>query len=162
MPPGPVLGRGGRVGGWRRRTGRPSRLWSLCRRIPAGRLVLDAGAGTGAATGPLHVRGARVVALDASFDMLAWRSAHRPPAVVADVRELPLATASVDDCVAAFVLNHLPDPGRGFAELARVTRPGGAVLAAVLSAAQRSPLRDRVERGRDVAWLAGTPSGTSG
>jgi SAM-dependent methyltransferase len=131
---------------------------ALVRRCPHpldGCLVLDAGAGTGVATAPLVAAGARVVALDRSAGMLGWRAADRPPAVVADVRALPLADGAVAACVAAFVLNHLPDPGTGLAEIGRVTRSGGAVLAAVFATASRSALRDRVDAAAAAAgWRA--------
>jgi hypothetical protein len=48
------------------------------------------------------------------------------------------------------VLNHLTDPDTGLAELARVTRPGGAVLAAVFGNDSHSDARDRI----DAAALA--------
>lgn len=111
----------------------------------AGRSVLDAGAGTGVAGKALAAQRAKPIAIDLSFGMLAWNAVARPPSVVADIRTLPLVTDSVDDAVAAFVLNHLTDPAAGLAELARVTRPGGAVLAAVFSSANRSPARDRID-----------------
>lgn len=88
---------------------------------------------------------ARPIAMDLSFGMLAWDAAARPPGAVADIRALPLAAQSVDDAVAAFVLNHLTDPVAGLAELARVTRPGGAVLATVFSNDSRSQARDRID-----------------
>jgi SAM-dependent methyltransferase len=119
----------------------------------AGRTVLDAGAGTGVASSALAATGARPVAMDLSFDMLAWNARARPPSVVADIRALPLPAHSVDDAVAAFVLNHLAVPAAGFAELVRVTRPGGAVLAAVFSNASRSQARDRVDAvAQDAGW----------
>src|SRR5581483_2791892 len=79
----------------------------------AGRTVLDIGAGTGVASQALRSVGARPIAVDLSYDMLAYASAARPPSTVADVRALPLADRSVDGAVAAFVLNHLHDPERG-------------------------------------------------
>ena len=88
--------------------------------------MLDAGAGTGAASRALAARRAKPIVMDLSFGMLAWDAAARPPGAVADIRALPLAAQSVDDAVAAFVLNHLTDPSAGLAELARVTRPGAA------------------------------------
>jgi ubiquinone/menaquinone biosynthesis C-methylase UbiE len=118
----------------------------------AGRRVLDAGTGTGVAADALLARGAQVVATDLSLDMLAWNHRGRPPCAVADVRALPLAGGCVDDSVAAFVLNHLVDPQAGFAELVRVTRPGGAILATVYSNASRSAVRDRLD---EVAKAAG-------
>jgi len=115
-----------------------------------GRIVLDAGAGTGAVSAALRQRRARVLALDLSHAMLAWRAAARPPCAVADIRAVPLPAGAVDDCAAAFVLNHLTDPAAGLAELARVTRPGGAILAAVFGNDSHSEARDRI----DAAALA--------
>jgi SAM-dependent methyltransferase len=118
----------------------------------AGRRVLDAGAGTGAATAALAAAGAHPIATDLSFDMLAWNATSRPAAAVADICALPLSDDCVDDVVAAFVLNHLDDPGLGLGELVRVTRSGGAVLAAVFSTSSRSAVRDQID---DVAAAAG-------
>ena len=120
-----------------------------------GRTVLDAGAGTGAASAALLQRGATVLALDLSFAMLAWQAASRPPCAVADIRQLPLAAGAADDAAAAFVLNHLSDPVAGLAELARVTRPGGAILAAVFANESRSATRDRIDAAACAAgWAA--------
>ena len=119
----------------------------------AGRTVLDVGAGTGAVSSALAARRARPVAVDLSIDMLAWNARAGPPCVVADIRALPSAAGRVDASVAAFVLNHLTEPLGGLAELARVTRPGGAVLAAVFSNASRSQARDRVDAvAQDAGW----------
>jgi ubiquinone/menaquinone biosynthesis C-methylase UbiE len=110
-----------------------------------GRLVLDVGAGTGLGSGELVAAGARPVAVDRSPDMLAWQRSSRPPAVVGDVTRLPLRDGAVDDVLAAFVLNHLEDPAAGLAELARVIRPGGVLLASVYSNASHSDVRDQVD-----------------
>jgi ubiquinone/menaquinone biosynthesis C-methylase UbiE len=120
-------------------------LTGLARHPLADRIVLDAGAGTGAASRALRARHARVLAVDLSAGMLRWDAAARPPCVLADIRTLPLAASSVDDAVAAFVLNHLTDPVAAMAELARVTRPDGAILAAVFSNQSRSEARDRID-----------------
>ena len=110
-----------------------------------GRTVLDAGAGTGIASALLREAGARPIAADLSFDMLAWGAATRPPATVADVRALPIRDEAVDDAVAAFVLNHLVDPASGLNELNRVTRRDGALLACVYGTANRSEARDAID-----------------
>jgi len=110
-----------------------------------GRTVLDAGAGTGAASSALTARRATVLAVDLSAGMLAWSAVTRPPCAVADIRALPLASGSGDDAVAAFVLNHLSEPVAGLTELARVTRPGGAVLATVFSNGNRTGVRDLID-----------------
>jgi SAM-dependent methyltransferase len=119
----------------------------------AGRTVLDCGAGTGAAGSALADLGARTLATDFSREMLSWDAAARCPATVADIRALPLVADAVDDSVAAFVLNHLVDPATGFAELKRVTRPGGALLAGVFGNAGRNQARDLVdETARHAGW----------
>lgn len=110
----------------------------------AGRTVLDAGAGTGLVSDALRAAGARAVALDRSPDMLRRRPADLP-AVVADLRLVPLRDAAVDDALGAFVLNHLPEPEVALRELRRVVRPGGAVLATVYANSFSSPLRDAVD-----------------
>jgi SAM-dependent methyltransferase len=119
----------------------------------AGRRVLDAGAGTGVASAELLGLQAHPVAADLSYDMLAWKAGGRPPAAVADVRALPFRDCAVDDVVAAFVLNHLVDPAAGLAELMRVARPGGAVLACVYATASRSPVRDAIDQAaQEEGW----------
>jgi ubiquinone/menaquinone biosynthesis C-methylase UbiE len=47
---------------------------------------------------------------------------------VGDATATRLATASVDGAIARFSIHHLPVPSRLFDELARVVRPGGAVV----------------------------------
>ncbi len=95
-----------------------------------GARALDAGAGSGVAGEALRMRGARVVAADREFDM-SFHCAR--PAVTADVTALPFRDRAFDVVVAAFVVNHLPDPVVGLTELRRVTRRGGAVLASTFS-----------------------------
>lgn len=115
--------------------------------------MLDVGAGTGVASDALAELGARCIALDLSHDMLAWNAAHRPPCAAADVRRLPVRDRSVDDVVAAFVLNHLLDPAAAMSDAMRVTRPGGSLLACVYAIDNRSPVRDALdEAARDAGW----------
>lgn len=111
-----------------------------------GRRVLDVGAGTGLASEALRAAGARPVAVDRSPAMLARDAATRPPAAVGALEALPLRDRGVDDTVAAFVLNHVDDPTAALRELARVTRPGGAILATGPGAttAHRT-VRDRID-----------------
>jgi ubiquinone/menaquinone biosynthesis C-methylase UbiE len=111
----------------------------------AGRVVLDVGAGTGVGSDALHAAGARIVATDLSVGMLDHDRPARPPSFVADVLALALRDGAVDDSFAAFVLNHLSEPVAGLGELGRVTRPGGAVLAAVFSTESGHPARDRID-----------------
>ena len=106
----------------------------LCDRLPielAGARVLDVGAGTGAATARAIDRGASVVGLDLAPGMLAARAAGSGPGVAADARVLPFVHGSFDGVLAAFSLNHLPDPATGLAEARRVLRRGGGLAACV-------------------------------
>lgn len=46
-----------------------------------------------------------------------------------DVQELPYDDSAFDCAIAAWMLYHVPDLDRGIAELARVLRPGGRLVA---------------------------------
>ncbi len=107
-------------------------------------LVLDVGAGTGAAGEVLHARGAVVVAADVQHSMLAAGTVHEGMRVVADLTAMPLRSAAFDIAVAAFVLNHLADPRAGLGELHRLVRPGGVVLASSFSI-DRAPAKHAVD-----------------
>lgn len=94
-------------------------------------VVLDAGAGTGAACRALKTRypKARVLALDSALGMLrgaaARRSWFRPFFnVVADAARLPLADGSVDLVLSNFMLPWC-EPDAVFAEFRRVLAPRG-------------------------------------
>ncbi|MEO5841010.1 MAG: class I SAM-dependent methyltransferase [Acidimicrobiales bacterium] len=109
------------------------------------RLVLDLGAGTGAASRAISAVGGIPVALDAAFGMLATDRTRRPAAVVGDACALPLRDRAVEAVVAAFSLNHLDDPVAGLREAARVTRRGGALLASAYAEDDTHPVKDAAE-----------------
>jgi ubiquinone/menaquinone biosynthesis C-methylase UbiE len=121
---------------------------ALLARAPdlAGQLVLDVGAGTGAVSHRLVAAGAHVVAVDASWQMLAHQASSRPPAVVGDISRLPLADGTVDGAAAAFVLNHLADPVAALVEMRRAVRRGGFVIASVFSIAGRPAAKAVIDR----------------
>jgi SAM-dependent methyltransferase len=121
----------------------------------AGQTALDVGCGTGRALP--HLRGAvgpagNVLGVDLTPEMLATARRHGRHLhgwlVLADARRLPLPAGVVDAAFAAGLLPHLPDPGDGLTELARVTRPGGRLGLfhpsgrAALAARQGRRLRD--------------------
>jgi SAM-dependent methyltransferase len=116
--------------------------------------VLDVGAGTGAGTRAALAAGAAgVVAVDTAFGMLAYDAVGRPPAVVGDALALPIATGAFDAAVAAFSLNHLTAPAAGLREMARVIRPGGALLAAAYATDDDHPVKAAVEAAlSDRGW----------
>jgi SAM-dependent methyltransferase len=111
----------------------------------AGARVLDAGAGTGAVSRTALEAGAEVVAVDNAAAMLAHEHWCRPPAAVADIQRLPFGRDRFDLAAVAFVVNHLPDPARGLAELARVVREDGWVMASVFRDGWDHPAKEAVE-----------------
>ncbi|MCA1844509.1 MAG: class I SAM-dependent methyltransferase [Actinobacteria bacterium] len=115
-------------------------------RVPlAGALVLDVGAGSGAASKAVVAGGGHPVAVDLSLEMMGHERKARPAAVVGDACRLPLAPASVDAAVLAFVLSHVPQPVRAFGEARRVVRPGGAVLASSFPSGSSHPCKSQVQ-----------------
>jgi len=98
------------------------------------RRYLEVGCGPGdMAARVLQELGAEVVALDLSPRMVHLTRERGVDARVGDVQELPFEDASFDCAVAAWMLYHVPDLERGLAELARVLRPRGRLVAATNS-----------------------------
>ncbi|MEU6670434.1 methyltransferase domain-containing protein [Streptomyces sp. NPDC046727] len=101
----------------------------------AGRRILDAGCGSGALSAALRDRGAVVTGIDASAEMLALARRRLGDDVdlhALDLRDrLPFADGAFDDVVASLVLHYLEDWGPTLAELRRVLRPGGRLIASV-------------------------------
>lgn len=101
----------------------------------AGRRILDAGCGSGSLAAQLRDRGADVTGIDASAGMLAIarrRLGDDVPLHVGDLCDpLPFADASFDDVVASLVLHYLEDWAPTLAEIRRVLRPGGRLIASV-------------------------------
>ena len=95
--------------------------------------VLDVGAGTGAFAFAVAARVASVVALELDEELAARARADAPPnveVVVGDGEHLPFETGSFDLAGTLRVLHHTRRPELMIAELARVTRSGGAILVA--------------------------------
>lgn len=93
----------------------------------------DLGCGTGEFSALVAPVIAKVVAVDASAEMLSAARARLAPFTNVDVRRgsleaLPIDDAQLDVAVLALVLHHVPDPGRAIAEAARVLAPGGRLL----------------------------------
>lgn len=86
--------------------------------------------------------GARVDFVDSSPRMVELARARGVEARVGDVQELPFADSTFDLAVAAWMLYHVPDIDRGLAEIVRVLRPGGALVAVTNSVDHLRELRD--------------------
>ncbi|MET0725340.1 MAG: class I SAM-dependent methyltransferase [Leifsonia sp.] len=113
-----------------------------------GRRWLDVGCGTGSLCEAILARcdPAAVVGVDPSDGFLETaRSAlgDRVDFRLGDGAHLPLADHSVDVVVSGLVLNFVPDLAAALAEMARVTRRGGAVAAYVWDYADRMELMQR-------------------
>ncbi len=109
------------------------------------RLVLDLGAGTGAASRAIAGAGGRVVAVDVALGMLGAGRDDRPPAAVAEAGALPLADRSLGGVVASFSLNHVDDPVGALVEAKRVTVPGGPILVSSYAEDDDHPVKHAVD-----------------
>lgn len=103
--------------------------------------VLDVGCGPALMADPLLRRGAQVCGIDAADEMIRLgraRMRHHPLAArlllrVGSADRLPFGDASFDAAVAMGVLEYLDDRAAGLAEIARVLRPNGVLVATVPS-----------------------------
>jgi len=109
-------------------------------------VVGDLGCGTGRIAEVLAPFIGRVVAIDASPDML--EAARRRLADVANIdlrlgrlEQLPIEDGVLDAACVALVLHHAPDPGRVLTEVGRVLRPGGRLLIVDMVSHERDEYR---------------------
>lgn len=118
--------------GWRRAAVRRAR-------IQAGQKVLDIATGTGDLAFAFRRKGADVVALDFSEEMLrqarrkqaGHRNAPESPAVRflrGDAMALPFPDDHFDVASISFGIRNVDEPEHALAEMARVVRPGGRVV----------------------------------
>jgi SAM-dependent methyltransferase len=91
---------------------------------------------------------AQVVAVDISPRMVELAREQGVDARVGDVQDLPFDDGEFDCAVANWMLYHVPDLDRALAELARVVRPGGRLVAATSSLGHLHELWKLVGRDR--------------
>jgi SAM-dependent methyltransferase len=116
--------------------------------LPATATVIDLAAGTGKLTRVLLPRFRRVVAVEPQPAMVRQLARNRLGAdvVAGTAEQIPLASGSVDAVFVAEAFHHLGNE-RSVAEIARVLRPGGAlVLLWNLPAGAWEPSIEAVER----------------
>jgi ubiquinone/menaquinone biosynthesis C-methylase UbiE len=126
-------------------------------RIARAQRVLDLGCGTGFLSARMAADlGATVVGCDYSAGMLSEARArtHDVAWVQGDALHLPLADGSVDAATSTEAFHWFPDPDLALAELARVIRPGGTLLVALVNT--RSPVEARVVTA--ASGLVGQPA----
>lgn len=117
--------------------------------------VLEIGCGEGEIAQRLDKRYTSVVGLDLPDAELRgeWQPREGPTFLHGDAHQLPFADDTFDHAVAVEVFEHLTDPDRGLAELARVT--SGHLIASV----PREPIfrAGNFATGRHVRALGNTP-----
>jgi SAM-dependent methyltransferase len=109
------------------------------------RRVLEVGGGPGELSERMQKElGAQVSFIDISPRMVELARERGLDAQVGDVQSLPFEDGSFDTVVAAWMLYHVPDLDRGLAEIARVLRPGGALIAVTNSLLHLSEFRELI------------------
>lgn len=96
----------------------------------AGRLVLDAGCGSGRFSEVAIALGATLIAIDFSSAVdAASKNLNSESLVIAqgDLSELPIPSESLDFVYCIGVLQHTKQPGKIVAELLRCLKPGGEI-----------------------------------
>ncbi|MGH3104155.1 MAG: class I SAM-dependent methyltransferase [Gaiellaceae bacterium] len=139
----------------------PEMAFQAVAEVAPGR-VLEVGCGPGELAERIASEvGADVKALDISPRMVELALGRGIDAVVGDAQELPYPDGSFDCAVAAWMLYHVPDVDRALAELARVLREGGRLVAVTNYSDHLKELRDLIRvspsisafRGEDAANL---------
>lgn len=92
--------------------------------------ILEAGCGTGLVLESLRARGAvNLFGVDLSAGMLSSARRMGERVAQASVTDLPFPDATFDVAYSFKVLAHVPDIRKALAEMTRVVRPGGTVIA---------------------------------
>jgi ubiquinone/menaquinone biosynthesis C-methylase UbiE len=127
--------------------------WALDRHTWRGdETILDIGTGTGQYLAPLRERvpHGQLIAGDLAWGMLRDLRAKGVPGdtalLNADAEALPLADESCDAIIASYVMFFIPDIPRASAEMHRVLRPGGALLAVTMAHVYMDELRVVINR----------------
>lgn len=106
--------------------------------------ALDIGAAGGGNTRVLQALGWHVMALEYTPEGAEAARDRGLSVIRSDAQALPVADASMELVTALDVLEHVPDDGRAAAEIYRVLKPGGVLVAAV-------PVDQRLWSPHDVA-----------
>ena len=132
------------------------RARAISRLLAPGLAVADIGTGTGILATELARLGMRVVAIDHSARMLEAARAKIESEDNLDIElrhgeasALPLTDGEMDAALAHMVLHYLPSPGEAIAEMARVVKPGGTVIAVDFVPHQHDWMRQEL----GVCWL---------
>jgi len=94
--------------------------------LPKGARVLDAGAGEGRYADRFAAQ--RYCGVDLAIGDAAWNYGRLD--AVADLTALPFRSDAFEAAIHIVTIEHLPEPGRALAEIARTLAPGGLLLVA--------------------------------
>ena len=113
--------------------GATSHLRALAGLLEPGSTVGDLGCGTGKVSEWISVFAERVIAVDASKEMLSAARAQLASHKNIQLRhgsleKLPIADGELGVALMMLVLHHLPEPKRVLTEAARTLKPGGRLL----------------------------------
>ncbi len=114
-------------------------------------VVADVGCGNGFDLRQIVPQGRcrHAIGVDLSAGMLRslddLRQSGRLSVLQADAQHLPLPDGSVDVAMAMHMLYHVPDVAAAIAELRRVTRPGGTVLASTNASDSLAEITDLLD-----------------
>src|SRR6516162_5366032 len=113
--------------------GPTSHLRALSALIDPDAVVGDLGCGTGTVSDWLSLFCGRIIAVDASREMLQAAGETLAGKKHVQLRhgsleKLPIETAELDIALMILVLHHLPEPKRVLVEAARTLKPGGRLL----------------------------------
>jgi ubiquinone/menaquinone biosynthesis C-methylase UbiE len=125
----------------------------LVNRYGAGGDVLECGVGTGLLLERIATFARTARGIDLSPGMLERAAARGLDVREASVTSIPFPDATFDVACSFKVLAHVPEIGRALAEMARVTRPGGLVIAEFYNPVS---LRGLVKRLGPAGAISGT------
>lgn len=114
-----VTSRGGFNPTWQRHVA----AYALCARYLGPGRIADVGCGIGHSYRLLAPR--ETVGIDVDPTVL---EGQRRETVAADMRRLPFADGEFDGAIAVHSIEHVPDPERALAEIARVLKPGASAV----------------------------------
>lgn len=113
--------------------------------LPSSLRWLEVGCGTGALTAAIseHARPFQLIGIDTSEGFLARASERlkgKATFRIANAVDIPLQESEMDVVVSGLVLNFVPDPDLGLAEMRRIAVAGGTIAAYVWDYAEKMEL----------------------
>lgn len=121
-----------------------------------GKIVLDAGCGSGIYAREMAKRGASVIGIDISDTMIEIASSETPSELnisyhVGNLYQLDLETDSIDFIICNYVLENIQNIAEVFAEFYRVLKPGGQCLYSISHPIRAMAKREN-QNGQEI-WL---------